>query len=59
MTDFYVKCDEYYTFVSKVYAVDTVRHEFLVVDSYGNFKWVSTKHCELSSKEEAADYDYD
>lgn len=59
MREFFVKCDDYYTFVSRVYAVDTVRHEFLVVDSYDNFKWVPTDDCELISREEAERYDYD
>lgn len=33
--------------ISKVYAIDIARAQFLVVDSYGKFKWTDIKYCEL------------
>lgn len=33
--------------ISKVYAIDTTRDRFLVVDSHGRFKWTDTKYCEI------------
>lgn len=32
---------------SLVYFVDSVRDRFLIVDEDKNFRWVSTKDCEL------------
>jgi hypothetical protein len=57
MAEFYVKYEGCYCIRSKVYAVDTVRHEFLIVDNYDNFKWVPTDDCELITKAEAGYYD--
>ena len=56
--DFYIKDTNTYS-CSRVYAIDTVRHEFLVVDSYGNFKWGSTDDCELVEKGETERSRYD
>lgn len=33
--------------ISKVYAVDTTRDRFLVVDSHGYFIWVDTNLCKI------------
>lgn len=32
---------------SKVYAIDSVRDRFLVVDDLGYFHWVNTEDCQL------------
>ena len=58
-SNFFVRYEGYYNIISRVYAVDTVRHEFLIVDNYDDFKWVPTDDCELISKEEAERYDYE
>lgn len=34
---------------SKVYAIDTTRDRFLVVDEDGHFEWVETEDCEIAS----------
>lgn len=39
-----------YCCTSKVYAIDTVRDRFLIVNSYGKFIWVNTKDCYLKGK---------
>lgn len=33
--------------ISKVYAIDTVRDRFLIVNAHGNFLWVDTKDCTI------------
>ena len=38
---------EYYTCHSKVYDIDPFHGRFLVTDSNGYFKWVSTDDCKL------------
>lgn len=57
MNEFYVKYEGSYYIRSKVYAIDSVRHEFLIVDNYDNFLWVPTNDCELITKAEAGYYD--
>lgn len=48
MLDFEVFYDDnYYHGRSKVYAIDTTRDRFLVVDDDGYFRWVKTEDCEL------------
>lgn len=36
---------------SKVYAIDTISHQFLIVTKSGYFKWVPTKYCEIVEEE--------
>lgn len=57
MSEFFVRYEgSRYSINSKVYAIDTVRHEFLIADVEGYydapFMWVSTDDCVLISKEE-------
>lgn len=59
MSDLYVcveSDDDYYSYDSKVYAIDPVGHKFLVVKEsrYFNkpsFTWVDTKDCEFIKEE--------
>lgn len=32
---------------SKVYAIDTIRDRFLIVDDDGDFRWAGTEDCEI------------
>ena len=49
MTDINVLCEldelDNCPFESKVYAIDIRRHQFLVVDMCGHFRWASTVDC--------------
>lgn len=36
-----------YTIRSEVYAIDTTRDRFLIVDDYDFFKWVPTDECQI------------
>lgn len=46
--DLSVRCEVgHYIYDSKVYAVDSVRHEFLVADYDGYFHWVGTDDCRV------------
>ncbi len=56
--DTYVRYGCGYGIISKVYAVDTIRHEFLIVVD-DDFKWVKIYDCKLITKGEAEGYDYD
>lgn len=47
MPIFIVKYEGDYTITSKVYAIDTVRDRFLIVDIWDNFVWVDTRNCEF------------
>lgn len=46
--------DGNYFGASKVYAIDTVRDRFLVVNARGKFIWVNTESC-IIKKEEKKD----
>lgn len=47
--------DGKYFGASKVYAIDTVRDRFLVVNARGIFQWVNTENCVIKKKEEKND----
>ena len=59
MSDLYVcvETDEdYFTYNSKVYAIDPIGHKFLVIKNSKYFKskyfkWVDTKDCEFIKEE--------
>ena len=54
MSDLYVcveSDDDYYSYNSKVYAIDPVGPKFLVVKESRYFKWVDTKDCEFIKEE--------
>ena len=54
MPDLYahIKTDEdYFTYNSKVYAIDPIGHKFLVIKNSKYFKWVDTKDCEFIKEE--------
>lgn len=42
-------CD--YCGTSKVYAIDTTRDRFLIVNACGEFLWVDTKDCTIVEEE--------
>ena len=49
--DLRVRCEVgHYIYDSKVYAVDSVRHEFLVADYDGYFHWVDTGDCTVLAR---------
>lgn len=53
MNNFKVIWDgDYYNIYSEVYAVDTTRDRFLIVDDHGWFKWVPTDECRVVKEEE-------
>ena len=37
---------------SKVYAIDTISHRFLIVTNSGYFKWVLTEDCEIVKEDD-------
>lgn len=41
-----------YCGTSKVYAIDTTRDRFLVVNAHGEFLWVDTKDCTIVEENE-------
>ena len=48
MNNFKVIWDgDYYTITSVVYAIDTTRDRFLIVDDHNWFKWVPTDECRV------------
>lgn len=48
LSDFYVKFKfAAYTFISRVYAIDTVNNKFLVTYVEGQFTWVDISECKL------------
>ena len=54
MSDLYVcveSYDDYYSYDSKVYAIDPIGHKFLVIKNSKYFKWVDTKDCKLIKEE--------
>lgn len=40
---YYDNCE--YEGKSKVYAIDTLNHQFLIVTRTGDFKWIFTEYC--------------
>lgn len=54
MSDLYVcveSYDDYYSYDSKVYAIDPIGHKFLVIKNSKYFKWVNTKDCKFIKEE--------
>lgn len=48
LSDFYVKFKvNTYTFISRVYAVDTVNNKFLVTHGEEQFRWIDISECKL------------
>ena len=43
---------DYYNIYSEVYAIDTARDRFLIVDDHGWFKWVPTDECRIDKEAE-------
>ena len=58
LSDFYVKFKfATYTFISRVYAIDTVNNKFLVTYDEGQFRWIDISKCELYDPVLDDDYD--
>lgn len=52
MLNFEVFCDnDDFHGTSKVYAIDTTRDRFLIVNACGEFLWVDTKDCMIERDE--------
>lgn len=52
MLNFEVFCDnDDFNGTSKVYAIDTTRDRFLIVNACGEFLWVDTKDCMIERDE--------
>ena len=58
LSDFCVKF-EYagYTYISRVYAVDTIKSKFLVTYDDENFTWIDISECKLYDPVFEDDYD--
>lgn len=42
--------DGYYCGTSKVYAIDTIKDRFLIVNTHDRFLWIDTENCTIEKE---------